>query len=65
MSQSNNSNDSGVFQMCVSVHSNSGKFIKHLRLDRIQPVRLAGIAVDNTTGVLYVCDHSNDCVIVY
>ena len=60
-------NNSGVYQKCVSVHSSSGKFIKHLTFDGIEPVSLnfAGIAVDNTTGVLYVCDYSNNCVIAY
>ena len=52
-----------VLQKCVSVHSNSVKFIKCLGLDK--QVSLAGIAVDNTTGVLYVCDDKNNCVIVY
>ena len=52
-----------VLRKCVSVYSNSGKFIKCISLDN--SVSLAGIAVDNTTGVLYVCDDMNDCVIVY
>ena len=60
---SSTSLDSGVLRKYVSVHSNSGKFIKCLSLDI--HVSLAGIAVDNTTGVLYVCDYVNNCVIVY
>ena len=60
---SSTSLDSGVLRKYVSVHSNSGKFIKCLSLDI--HVSLAGIAVDNTTGVLYVCDYMNECVIVH
>lgn len=59
--------DSSVFQNRVSVHSSSGKFIKYLSFDGIEPVspgRIAGIAVDNATGVLYVCVQSSNCVIV-
>ena len=57
--------DPGILQNCVSVHSNSGKFIKYLGLHGIERISPAGIAVDNTTGVLYVCDYVNNCVIVY
>ena len=49
----------------MSVHSNSGKFIKHFGLDGIEYTSPAGITVDNTTGVQYVCDSDNNCVIVY
>ena len=52
------------FKKCVSMLSSSGKFIKCLRLcDEHEYKSLAGIAVNNTTGALYVCDYSNDCVI--
>ena len=60
--------DSGISQNRVSVHSSSGKFIKYLSFDGIEPVlpgQIAGIAVDNATGVLYACDQSSNCVIVY
>ena len=57
----------------VSVISNSGKFIKFLKLclgENERNKSLAGISVDNTTGALYVCasdyiDTSKHCVIVY
>ena len=53
------------YKKCVSVLSSSGKFIKCLKLcDEDEHKLLAGIAVDNTTGALYVCDYRNDCVIV-
>ena len=50
------------YKKCVSVLSSSGKLIKYITYER---KLLAGIAVDKTTGTLYVCDSSNDCVIVY
>ena len=57
----------------MSVISNSGKFIKFLKLclgENERNKSLAGISVDNTTGALYVCasdhiDTSKHCVIVY
>ena len=57
--------DPGVLQNCVSVHSSSGKFIKYLSFAGIERISPAGIAVDNTTGVLYMCDQTNNCVIAY
>ena len=58
---------SAIHKNFMSVHSNSGKFIKCLDLDTFgnELASFAGIAVDNTTGVLYVCDYSNNCVISY
>ena len=53
------------FKKFVSVLSSSGKFIKCLNLcDEDEHKSLAGIAINNTTGALYVCDYRNDCVIV-
>ena len=61
------------YKNCVSVISSSGKFIKFLKPclgENEHNKSLEGIAVDNTTGALYVCacdyiDTSNNCVIVY
>ena len=52
----------------VSVYTSSGQFIKCFgtkgsgERELIYP---EGVAVDNTTGALYVCDHYNDRVVVY
>ena len=45
----------------VSVYTSNGQFIKCLSGVN-DPT---GVAVDNTTGDLYVCDYANDCVVVY
>ena len=45
----------------VSVYTTSGWFIKCFG-NFVLP---EGVAVDNTTRALYVCDFNNDCVVVY
>ena len=45
----------------VSVYTTSGRFIKCFG-NFVLP---EGVAVDNTTRALYVCDFNNDCVVVY
>ena len=37
----------------------------HERMERESLVVLNLVAVDNTTGALYVCDYYNDRVVVY
>ena len=51
----------------VSVYTRSGQFINCFGIGRGEgdlndPEE---VAVDNTTGALYVCDSSSNCVVVY
>ena len=49
---------------CVSVYTSSGQFIKCFGTQGSGELDYPnGVAVDNTTGALYVCD--NNCVVVY
>ena len=56
---------SNGYKNCISVYSNSRKFIKCFNLDGDKHKPLSKIAVDNTTGALYVCDYRNNSVVVY
>ena len=52
----------------ISVYTTSGQFIKYFGVQRSggeEVSLLPGIAVDNTTGALYVCDYFNNRVVVY
>ena len=52
----------------VSVYTSSGQFIKCFGTQESGEEKLngpKGIAIDNTTGALYVCDIFNDRVVVY
>ena len=49
----------------VSMYTSSGQFIKCFGTQEGDLSLPQGVAVDNITGVLYVCDFSNDRVIVY
>ena len=52
----------------VSVYTSSGEFIKCFGTRGSRKGELdhpEGVAVDNTTGALYVCDSSNNRVVVY
>ena len=47
----------------VSVYNSTGHFIKSFSTNGLDsPI---GVAVDNTTGALYVCDWGNNRVVVY
>ena len=53
---------------CVSVYTSSGQFIKCFGVQGRGEGELdhpRGVAVDNTTGALYVCDSENNRVVVY
>ena len=54
----------------VSLYTSSGEFIECFGTQGIQSGEgelhsPEGVALDNTTGALYVCDHLNDRVVVY
>ena len=52
----------------VSAFSTKRRFLKHFAKQRREPGKLShpvGIAVDNTTGNLYVCDQNRHQVVVY
>ena len=54
----------------LSVYNSSGQFIKNFTTDGLDsPVNRLdipiGVAIDNTTGALYVCDWGNSSVFVY
>ena len=52
----------------VSVYTSSGQFIKCFGTQGSGEGELhypKGVAVDNTTGALYVCDYGNNRVVVY
>ena len=52
----------------VSVYTSSGQFIKFFGTQGSGEGELdgpEGVAVDNTTGALYVCDCYNNRVVVY
>ena len=52
----------------VSVYTSNGQFIKCFGTRGSGEGELnypKGVAVDNTTGALYVCDHFNDRVLVF
>ena len=52
---------------CVSVYTSSGQFIKCFGTQGSGEEELncpEGVAVDNTTGALYVCDSNNYHVVV-
>ena len=56
------------FNHPVSMYTSSGQFIKAFGTEGSREGELdgpQGVAVDNTTGVLYVCDPSNNRVVVY
>ena len=52
----------------VSVYTSKGQFIKHFstyeKSDDQQTQLLRGVAIDNLTGALYMCDYMNNRVIV-
>ena len=52
----------------VSVYTSKGHFIKHFstyeKSDDQQAQVLRGVAIDNLTGTLYMCDYMNNRVIV-
>ena len=50
---------------CVSVYTSSGQFFKCFSTQGSGEDKLKGVAVDKTTGALYVCDCDNNCVVVY
>ena len=47
----------------ISIYTSSGQFIKSFGVQKV--FLLEGVAVDNTTGALYVCDYYNNRVVVY
>ena len=52
----------------ISVYTSSGQFVKSFGVQKSggkEVSLLPGIAVDNTTGALYVCDYYNNRVVVY
>ena len=52
----------------LSAYTSSGKFIKRFSTQESLQIGLnypKGVAVDNTTGALYVCDFGNDRIIEY
>ena len=54
--------------MCQCTVTSSGQFIKCFGTQGSGEGKLnypEGVAVDNTTGALYVRDYRNDCVVVY